>query len=761
MLVVAGLSALAALGAGRAVFAQVPGPELFQIEPKTPLELWDAVDYLVRTGQVKQALPYLRSFLKGQVDDATLLQIRDRYGPGTMLRLDDYPETREFAAPLMQRMNAATQRHATNPERIERYVNTLTKTREEQDHAVERLREAGPYAVPFVIQALGKPNLSATDHFLIVHNAGRLDQSAVPPLLAALDSPDVRLVHDMVEILGRIGDRRAVPELTYLAASGQRDATTQEAARRAIARLTGRPFDAQPKSPIRLLTEEARKYHLHAVEFPSDTVLIWTWNKERGIPEPRQLSRSEAEAYFGLRLARQALQLDPSDVQAQVMLVSLAVDKAVERVGYAAYPSADPTNSFPLALAVGPDILGRVLRAAIADGKLDLAAAVAQALGQVTDRDVLASGPEPHPLVAALGAPSRRVQLAAAKALMQLDPRRPFPGSSQLVPVLAHFVTAQAAPRAVIIDGNTSRGNQLSGMVKTLGYEPILAQTGDAGFRAAAESADVELILIDSHLIEGDWRLRDTLANLKADARTSSIPTFVVGPRNLDVSLNSMLANFPGVKLIVTPVTVDLLKQQLGSLPMGLSDAERQAYARDAAVLLAHVAARPGNPFESDLAAVEPALAIALNTPPTSLAASWVLGDVPDANAQRGLADLLLDPSKQASLRLSAAAQLARSLQRFGPLVAADQEAKLAAALDQERDPTLRNALATVVGALRPKRASSGLRLRQYEAPPTPNAPAQPAPAPATEAVPSPPTSEPAPTDGAAEAVPPQADANP
>ena len=48
---------------------------------------------------------------------------------------------------------------------------------------------------------------------------------------------------------------------------------------------------------------------------------------------------------------------------------------------------------------------------------------------------------------------------------------------------------------------------------------------------------------------------------------------------------------------------------------------------------------------------------------------------------------------------------LVRSIQRFGPLVAADQEVRLLAAYDQESDPALRTALAAVLGALRPKPA--------------------------------------------------------
>ena len=166
---------------------------------------------------------------------------------------------------------------------------------------------------------------------------------------------------------------------------------------------------------------------------------------------------------------------------------------------------------------------------------------------------------------------------------------------------------------------------------------------------------------------------------------------------------------------------------------------ERDAYAREAADLLVQVASRPGNPFERDLAKIEPTLAAALNVAGTGVAATAVLGDVPLQVAQRGLADVLLDTSKAAPLRLAAAGQLSRSVQRFGPLVAADQEAKLLAAFDADGDPALRTALGAVVGNLRPKAAPTGLRLRQ-----TPPSPAS---APAAAPVSTSPESAPAPPE--------------
>ena len=106
-------------------------------------------------------------------------------------------------------------------------------------------------------------------------------------------------------------------------------------------------------------------------------------------------------------------------------------------------------------------------------------------------------------------------------------------------------------------------------------------------------------------MIQGDWRLHDTLANLRADARTAGIPVYVVGPLAREVDLHALLTErFPGVGFLVTPTDPKILDAQLAiaGRPAAVSAAERAGYAREAAALLARIAARPNSPFEPDLA---------------------------------------------------------------------------------------------------------------------------------------------------------------
>jgi hypothetical protein len=690
---------------GSVARAQPPGPELFAKEPRTPMELWDAIDYLLRTKQSQKAVPYVERFIKGSPDDATLIAIRNRYGPGSILQLGDHDATRRFAKPLVDAMVAAAHKYATRPERIARFTTELTKTPEEQDYAVRHLREAGPDAIPFLVEALRRTDLSAADRNLIVRNIGRLDRSVIPALAAVLDSTDPALAADAAKALGMIGEKEAVPFLTFPAASAGSSPIVRTAAQEAIARLTGQPFFAQPRTPTQVLTNTAWQYHRHRIDFSDDTVRIWAWDKDRKAPVAQQVLRTEAESTLGQGLAKQALLLDPLNRDAQTALISLTLEKAVERVGFTAFPANDPT-AIAAARASGPSVLGDVLKTAIADGKSDLGAVAATVLGQVTDRGSLASGGRPHPLVDALYAPGRRVQFAAARALASLAPSGPFPGSSRIVPVLARFVNNQAMARAVVIDSNPNRGSQLAGLLIKLGYDSELELTGAKGFLAAAESADVELILISFDLFGSGWSLNDTLANLGADSRTAAVPVFIYGPIDVQYKRPNLDHDYPGIKFVVQPVDPATLLKQLNGLANSLAESERKAYAQEAAQLLARIATERKGPLTPDLAGAEAAMAVALATSETAPAAATALAEVPDPDAQRSLFDLVIDPSVPPALREQTTTLLARSIQRFGPLVTADQEARLLTALREESDPKIRANLMTIVRALRPSRSA-------------------------------------------------------
>jgi hypothetical protein len=262
-----------------------------------------------------------------------------------------------------------------------------------------------------------------------------------------------------------------------------------------------------------------------------------------------------------------------------------------------------------------------------------------------------------------------------------------------------------------LIDSNPTRGSQLAGFLISLGYDSELELSGAKGFVAAAESADVELILISFDLFHTGWGLNDTLANLQADSRTAAIPVFIYGPLDVQYKRPNLDHDYPGIKFLVQPVDADMLSRQLKGLPARLSEVERTDYAREAATLLARIATERKGPLTADLTTAEPALTIALNEAQTAKAVATVLGDVPDPDAQRSLADVVLNPSQAPAIRKQSASELVRSIRRFGRLITAGQEARLAATLREETDPDTRASLLTILRALVPAPSGNSLKL--------------------------------------------------
>ncbi len=222
-----------------------------------------------------------------------------------------------------------------------------------------------------------------------------------------------------------------------------------------------------------------------------------------------------------------------------------------------------------------------------------------------------------------------------------------------------------------MIDANPNRGSQLAGFLINLGYDSELEVTGARGFGAAAAAADVELILISHDLFGQQWTVNETLANLKADARTAAIPVFIYGPLNVAYEHPNLERNFPGIRFLVQPVDAAMLKKQMKELPNALDATERGGYAREAAELIAGVANQKSSPLAVDSTVAEQALAAALNADETGAAAAAALGHVADPDAQRNLADVVLDPARPVAIREKSAKELVESIRRFGPLMRA------------------------------------------------------------------------------------------
>lgn len=505
---------------------------LYFKKPVTLRDFWDALHFEIDVGRFDLAARHLAGLLEKSTDVDALLQLENDKGMAAFLRLQNIPrwsedpkanaQAKKDAEELVKRVTAALKDKLSDPKRIDKFVKNLSASPEERAFALRELYRSGPAAVPRLVEVMR--TAEAEERVAILTALPRLRDDTVTPLVAALEIDDPQLRVDLIDVLQKRRAVNAVPHLWYLADSTRQPEGVRKKAKEALAYFLDQPVSKLP--PARqALTREAERYYHHKVRFPDpEAVGVWRW-------DGKELTRAvmlagKAEEHYGLLFARQALDIDPAYQPAQEVFLSLALEKAAEQApGQPLAKSAPKLNE--LLVTVSPDLVTAVLERGLTDQRTPVVLGAVRALGELAE--VRAARPttrgEPA-LVRALNYPDRRVQMAAAEALLQI-PGTPSAGASTRVVevlrrALAGDAEAKAGPKVLVAFANPELGNRVGKAVAGAGYDPVSASTGRDALRRLNEAADVDALLIDAAL--PDPGLNSLLAQLRADVNVRRLP---------------------------------------------------------------------------------------------------------------------------------------------------------------------------------------------------------------------------------------------
>jgi len=702
------------------------------VEPKTPEEIFNAVDLMVRLARPKLARRYLEQFMKAKPNVAILLTLRDEHGPAIFLKLANIKELRPLSTQLLKRVNEAFRRQGADPKRLDALIAALSKSVEEREVALIALRSAGAVVVPRILQHLGDP-AQTEQHDLLLYTLTRLGNPVIPPLLGALDAPNEHLRGVAIETLGWIGSPDVAPYLWYHAFAPKQPAGVQAAARQALARILQASAEGVNEVSSYGVAGELKRValahfalkHRWQVDEDDGTVAIWSWRAGQKTVGLSKLSPQAASLYVGTRFARQALAISPerSDLQALFVALTLASDR--HRVGSDKPLPTGPGTAHDLALTAGRDVVAEALRQSLMNGNAASARAALQVLSQIATRHQLYStDSRKSPIVSALNYPDSRVQFAAANTILQLDPDKPFRGAHRVVSILARALNDDGTARAVVVDVNTQRASSVAGLLDQLGYDTLIAPTGKDGFRIASERMDIELIVLEINTIR--WSLSQTIANLRADARTAAIPIAIYGPATMRPRVEGLMQRNSLVTYIIKSVTAENLDLQLKPFlktvqSPPLTPQQRTRQRATAAFWFAHIAGGKRTKL-FNIAPAERVLFAAVNDQNLAGDALVALGAIATPTAQERFQEVAVSESRDPGLRETAALQLAFHIQRFGLLISRTQIDEIMASWQkaQNQHPDLATALASVVGSLKPNARRVDSRLKQFPLPANP-----------------------------------------
>ncbi len=625
-----------------------------EIPREEPADFFQAITWLIELDRPELAKPILDELAKLQLSDAQRAALVEEFGSRSMLQLaranELAPTGAEFADACMKATAAAT----SDPQRIAALVAQLSDpSAEVRVMARNDLAATGRTGVLAVLQTLVEET-NGDRRMALLSAAAQMGPLVHGPLLALLDTEKAGLQADVAELLRRLRVPQAVPLLLSNSASGERaliDAIEQY-------RRGTPPFAADASDQVefwRLCPGDKLIVGL----VPSDDVRI-IWMAQ--LAQLRSLIRPENPDYL-----REAMVLT---LQANAIL-----SWAFERGGQPYCPQPQ-SESFVRRLYTADIGLLNELMAEALEAKYSYAAVViANELGNRRDPQILyTADSKPSPLAAALRDGNRAVRFAALEAIMAIDPKSPYPGSSRVPDALAWFAAGTGERPAIVAMRTAVAATNLAGM---LAAQNVRAEATDHGREAvdlALAMSDLEMIFVDIN-IDG-LGIRQVLYELRTSPTTVEIPIALVAPSNRLAAAERLAAEHQRVIETPRPYSAEVvarLVEQLTTLSgrFAVPADVRAAEAVEAVTWLSRLTSGE-RPFYK-IRRAEPVIEAALYGTAAAQPAIAALGRLGAPESQRALVDFASQPTLSIASRSQAANAFRESVAAHGLLLTSDE----------------------------------------------------------------------------------------
>lgn len=436
------LVSLGLLGAGVHVFGQEEGSASGDLEQN-----WKDFLHYANIGLIDVAKGYGQAIIEGNPDPLALLELSEENPQAykVLLRMIEYSdELREVSGKILEIIEEGRFLRRTDPKIILQEIDRLSTTIRGRLAAEERLKNAGEYAVPFMIQVLSDPERK--DEFAYVGEAmAKIGREAIRPLAVTLQSEDIGLKVQVVRVLGEIGYPQALGYLKMVAEKTDSEPLRQEA-KRAIEKIDPAALKI---SAGELFFALAEQYYDHgdAVAPPQgyDFANVWFWQAQ-----DRGLTREEVDlAIFhelmAMRCCELALQADPNIGKAIALWLASFFKMEATGVGQPDYFGQGHADAMTYATTAGPEYLHAALERALKDKNDYVALQTVEALAaNAGEKSLMYTLGTEQPLVKALSYGDVSVRYSAAIAIGGALPNSSFVGSELIIRNLAEAVTHEA-----------------------------------------------------------------------------------------------------------------------------------------------------------------------------------------------------------------------------------------------------------------------------------------------------------------------------
>jgi hypothetical protein len=421
-------------------------------------ENWNDFLHYTKIGRFDLARGHAQAVLAGSPDPVKLLELsrENPQGYEILVRVNEVAPDAELAD-LSGKVLAIIEQgrfiERSEPRIIAEEVRRLSSTDRGWFTAVKRLRNAGEYAIPFMLDALAD-NSREQEFPDIVRALPQIGRDAIRPLVAALQTENVTLKAETIIALGKIGYPQSQAYLKYII---ENDGSAEL---RGLADESIRQIDPDAlKIPAAVLFYQlAEEYYYHAQSLApaedADFANVWFWD-----PDGKKLVRQKvAKSYFhelmAMRTCEWALKADAGFGSAIGLWVAAFFKAESAGVAMPGYFGERHADALVYATTAGVEYLHQALARAVRDKNAYVALGVIEALGTTAgEKSLLYQIGPAQPLVQALTFDNRMVRYSAAIAIGAAGPRERFAESILVTANLAEALGQTRRPAAEDAEG--------------------------------------------------------------------------------------------------------------------------------------------------------------------------------------------------------------------------------------------------------------------------------------------------------------------
>jgi HEAT repeat protein len=398
--------------------------------------------HYTKIGRLDLAKGYAQAVLAGEPDPVQLLALAEENRPGYVLLLKVIetphdPELAELGGKLLAVIEQGRFIRRTDPKIIVEEIKRLSGTQRGRLAAVRRLRNAGEYAVMYMLDAIAD-TVRKDELPHIVWALPQVGRDAIRPLAAALQTDNIAVKSEIIIALGKIRYPQALAYLKYVL---EKDDSPQL---RGLAQESIRQIDpaALQLSAAELFYQLAENYYYHSESLQpaedADFANIWFWD-----PDGRRLIREKVDkSYFNelmaMRACEWALKADVEFGRAIGLWLAAFFKAELTGVDMPEYFGSVHADATVYATTAGPEYLHQALARAVRDKNAYIALGVVEALAaNAGEKSLLYRVGIDQPLVQALSFDDRAVRYSAAIAIAAAGPKEDFPEAKLVVENLA------------------------------------------------------------------------------------------------------------------------------------------------------------------------------------------------------------------------------------------------------------------------------------------------------------------------------------